>query len=606
MDIKKIRNIAIIAHVDHGKTTLVDALLKQSHTFNEHQAEMQQTAIMDSQDLEKERGVTIISKNTSIQWKDYKINILDTPGHADFAGEVERVLTMADGCLLLVDAAEGVLSQTKYVLSLAMELKLKPIILINKIDRKDQRTKEVEEEISNLFLELAEHESQLDFPILYTIGRDGIAGSQTEIQPDHSLKVSNSTNLEPLFESIINHIPAPSGDPKKPLQIQVSNLDYDNHQGSQIIGRIYNGQVKKNDSLCIVRNDQNIGRGRVEHLYTFKGLEKQPLDTASTGEIVLISGFPEATIGDTIADPQNPHSLPPLKIAEPTMQIEVSVSNSPLVGKDGKFTTARQLSNRLEQEKNHNVSLKINKTVTEDKFLISGRGELHLSILIETMRREGYEFSVSRPQVIMKKINDKTCEPWEEVTIDIPEQYSGNVITAMNQRKADMQDMTTIGNTVRIKFKISTRNLIGYRSELLTQTSGHGILHSQLIGYEPKGADSQQVRNGAIVAIESGTSNSYSLKKIQERAQTFISAGTEVYKGMIIGINSRHDDMYVNVCKGKKLTNMRAASGDDIIKLAPPVHMSLEQYLTFLATDELLEVTPKHLRLRKRILNTKH
>ena len=600
-----LRNIAVIAHVDHGKTTLVDALLKQSHTFAQHEAEMQQTTIMDSQDLEKERGVTIIAKNTAIHWHDYKINILDTPGHADFAGEVERVLTMADGCLLLVDSAEGVLSQTKYVLSLAMELNLKPIVLINKIDRKDQRAKDVENEISNLFLELAEHEDQLDFPVLYAIGRDGIAGYQTELQSDHSLTITDSQNLEPLFQAIIDHVPAPSGDPQKPLQLQVSNIAYDNHLGNQIIGRISNGQIKLNDSLTILRQGQSIGRGRAEHIFTFLGLQTQPVETASAGEIVLISGFADATIGDTITDPEHPNSLPELKISPPTMQIEISVSNSPLVGKEGKFSTARQISNRLEQEKNHNVSLKINASGSGDKFLVSGRGELHLSVLIETMRREGYEFSVSKPQVIFKEVDGRTHEPWELVTIDVPEQYSGNVITAMNHRKASMQDMTAIGNNVRIKFKISTRNLIGYRGELLTQTSGHGVLHSHLIGYEPKGPDSQQARNGVVVAIESGPALAYSLKKVQERAQTFIPPSTQVYKGMIIGLNSRADDMNMNVCKGKKLTNMRAASGDDIIKLAPPVHMNLEQYLTFLADDELLEVTPVNLRLRKRDLNFK-
>jgi GTP-binding protein len=600
-----LRNIAVIAHVDHGKTTLVDALLKQAHTFAQHEAEMQQTTIMDSQELERERGVTIIAKNTAIEWQDYKINILDTPGHADFAGEVERVLTMADGCLLLIDSAEGVLSQTKYVLTLALEQNLKPIVLINKIDRKDQRTQEVENEISNLFLELAEHESQLDFPVLYSIGRDGIAGYQTETQPDHSLKITDSTNLEPLFQAIIDHVPAPSGNPEQPFQLQVTNITYDNHQGNQIIGRIAHGQIKANDPITILRQSKQISRGRVEHLYTFKGLQKQAIQTASAGEIILISGITDTTIGDTITDPQHPNSLPDLKIAPPTMRIEISVSNSPLVGKEGQYSTARQIANRLEQERNHNVSLKIKSSDSGDKFLVSGRGELHLSVLIETMRREGYEFSVSRPQVIIKEVNDQTHEPWELVTIAIPEQYSGTVITAMNHRKADMQDMATIGGNVRIKFKISTRNLIGYRSELLTQTSGHGILHSHLIGYEPKGPDSQQSRNGVIVAIEPGAALAYSLNKVQERAQTLISPGTQVYKGMIVGLNSRIDNIYMNVCKGKKLTNMRAASGDDIIKLAPPIHMSLEQYLTFLADDELLEVTPKNLRLRKRNLNFK-
>lgn len=606
MDQQHIRNIAIIAHVDHGKTTLVDHLLKQAHVFAAHQAEMQQTTILDSNALERERGLTILAKNTAVKWGAYKINILDTPGHADFAGEVERVLSMVDGCLLLVDAAEGVLAQTKYVLSLAMKQQIKLIVLINKVDKKDQRSEEVIHEIGDLFLEYAEQDHQLEFPVLYAIGREGVAGKEITQNSDHSLTITDSKDLSPLFQTIIDEVPSPSGIVDGGFQMQVVSLDADSHKGTYGIGKVYRGTLKTGDPLVVVRNNDIAGKGRAEYVCTYWGLKREPVEETIVGDIIAIAGVSGIKLGDTITNPETPEGLPHLPIAEPTIQIEMSVSNSPFVGRDGKLVTSRQIGERLKKELETNVGLRLSSGSTSESFTLSGRGELHLTILIETMRREGYEFSVSQPRVIYKDVDGIQSEPWEELTIETSADFSGAVITALGLRKATMISMKDIRHGVQLVYRISTRNIIGLRSELLKKTSGMLLFASRFTGYEPKGQDSSAIRNGVIVSSETGQALSYSLEKVQQRAITFVEPGEEVYRGMIVGQNSRQEDLVMNVCKGKKLTNMRAASGDDIIKLAPPVRLSLEQCLVFLNDDELLEVTPKHLRLRKRDLNVKH
>ncbi len=602
---KDVRNIAIIAHVDHGKTTLVDYLLKQSNTFEQHQSEMNQSTIMDSNELERERGVTISSKNTAIIWEGHKINILDTPGHADFAGEVERVLNMADGCILLVDSAEGVLSQTRFVLTLALKNKMKTIVLINKIDRKDQRADEIVEEINDLFLDIAEEEDQLDFPILYAIARDGIAGKKVDLCENGSLMISDSQDLTPLFDTIIKTIPIPECNLEQPFQMQVTTLSHDQHKGKLAIGRIHRGKIHLNQPLAIVRNDKKIAQGRADYIFDFLGLGKNEIQESFCGEIIAIAGLKNLKIGDTITDLEHPNGLPALEISEPTMKIMLSVSTSPFVGKDGEYSTSRQLGNRLKREMETNVSLKIENGPTGDSYYISGRGEMHLSVLIETMRREGYEFSVARPEVIFKNKNGEIQEPWEILSIEVPNQYAGYIINAMGERKADMQDMKEIKDTTFFKYHIPTRNLIGFRSELLTQTSGMGIMHTQILGYMKKGPELVNNRSGALISMETGSALAYSLDNIQKRGTLFIAPTDEVYRGMIIGQNMKNEDMYVNPCKGKKLTNMRASASDAAIKLAPPTRMSLEQSLTWIRNDELLEVTPNHLRLRKRDLNFK-
>lgn len=598
----KIRNVAIIAHVDHGKTTLVDGLLKQAHVFASYQSEMTQTTILDSNDLERERGVTILAKNTAVEWGDYKINILDTPGHADFSGEVERVLNMADGCLLLVDASEGVLSQTRYVLRLALELNLRPIVVINKVDRKDQRVAEVLEEINDLFLDLAEHESHLDFPVLYAIGRDGIVGTKIVPNPDHSMTIEGGQDLTLLFETIIKNIPAPGGSVEGGFQMQITTLDYDDYKGRYVIGRIRRGQVKKNEVLSIVRADEGkVGQARVEYLFSYKGLGRVEVDEASVGDIIALTGF-DARIGDTLTTLGHEDAFSALSIAEPTVQMQFSVSTSPFVGKDGKFTTSRQISERLKKELETNVSLRLAPGPSAESFIVSGRGELHLSILIETMRREGFEFSVARPEVIFKEIDGVTQEPWEEVTIEVPEQFVGVTTTEMGQRRATFKQMKPQKTGMRFEFELPTRFLIGFRSQFQTLTSGMGVVNSLFLGYRPKGEDIEWQRNGVLIASEAGQATAYSLEKLQERGITFVDAGTPVYAGMIVGQNTKREDIVMNVVRGKKLTNMRASSADATVRMAPPVKLSLEQMLTFLGPDELLEVTPKNLRLRKRDL----
>lgn len=602
MNQSHIRNVAIIAHVDHGKTTLVDGLLKQAKTFAAHQAEMQQTTIMDSNQLERERGVTILAKNTAVQWGEYKINVLDTPGHADFSGEVERVLNMADGCLLLVDAAEGVLSQTRYVLQLALQTGLRPIVVINKVDRKDQRIDEVLEEINNLFLELATDDSQLDFPVLYAVGRDGIAGFTTVEKPDNSREITDSTSLTPLFETIVKVIPTPPGDPNGAFQMQVTSLDYDEYKGKYVIGRIRRGKVNRKEPLAIVRGENKVGQARVEYLFSYMGLAKAEVETASVGDIIALAGMGDVNIGDTLTSLDTPEALPKLNISEPTVQMQFSVSTSPFVGKEGKFSTSRQIGERLAKELETNVGLRLAPGSSADAFIVCGRGELHLSILIETMRREGYEFSVARPEVIFKEVNGVTHEPWELLTIEVPEDYVGVVTTAMGERKATMKNMLPFKLGMRFEYEIATRHLIGFRSQFMTQTSGLGVLHSLFLGYQPKGQDIPWNRNGVLISASTGSALSYGLAKAQERGSTFIEPGTEVYGGMIVGQNAKREDIVMNVTRGKQATNVRSANADIMIRISPPVRMSLEQCLNFLAPDELLEVTPLNLRLRKRDL----
>ncbi|NCN59276.1 translational GTPase TypA [Candidatus Roizmanbacteria bacterium CG22_combo_CG10-13_8_21_14_all_38_20] len=604
LDSKKIRNVAIIAHVDHGKTTLVDGLLKQAKVFAEYEAEMTQETILDSNDLERERGLTILSKNTAVYWNNHKINILDTPGHADFAGEVERVLSMVDGCVLLVDAAEGVLSQTKYVLSLAFKQGLKVIVLINKVDKKDQRAFEVLSQIETLFLELAIRDDQIDFPVIYAVGREGIAGLETKENPDNSLTIADSKNLAPLFEKIIDFVPHPKGEADGGFQMQITTLDSDLHKGIYAIGRVQRGVLKQNQPIVLMRNGKVVDTKRAEYIFTFNGLKKELIEETSVGDIVAIAGFSDVKIGDTVVSPDALDALPDLDIAEPTIQIDFLVSNSPFVGRDGKFVTSQQIKTRLEKELRTNVGLRLNAS-GGDSFTVSGRGELHLTILIEIMRREGYEFSVSRPQVIYKTIDGVLCEPWELATIEVPEEYSGVIITEMAARKAEMVDMKNSRNGIEFTYKVSTRHWIGARSELLQKTSGMSVVHTQFIGYEKKSADALNKRSGAVITTHGGQAIAYGLEKIQKRADTFVGPGEEVYVGMIVGLNSRYEDLNMNVTRGKKLTNMRASSSDDITKLAPPVKMSLEQCLIFLKQDELLEVTPKNLRLRKRSLVVK-
>lgn len=598
MDQAKIRNIAIIAHVDHGKTTLVDGMLKQTKTFAEHQKENQVTTIMDSNDLERERGVTILSKNTAVFWQDYKINILDTPGHADFSGEVERVLNMADGCILLVDAAEGVLSQTRFVLRLALELGLKPIVLINKVDRKDQRVAEVEGEIADLFLELANDDSQLDFPVLYGRGFEGIVGKKIEEQADYTMKITDSTDLSPLFETITQTIPSPTGDASAPLQVQVTSLDWDDYKGKITIGRVNRGTIHKGQKIALLRPDGKTEYFTIAYLFDHVGLQRREVDSVQAGEIIAVSGIPDPHIGDTIADTTNPEALPPLSISEPTVKMQLTVNTSPFAGRDAQFSTSRQLRDRLNKELETNVGLRMLPGSTGESVIIVGRGELHLAVLIETMRREGYEFALSRPQVVIKQIDGKANEPWEYVTIDVPEHHTGKVTSSMAQRRALLKNMHNTRTGVRFEYEISTSNLIGYRSELISSTSGEGMLHSTFLEFRPMVERAPWNRGGAIIGHETGTVTAYSLEKAQQRGTMFVDPGDEVYAGQVVGIHNRAEDVAMNVVKGKKLTNMRASSADATVVLAPSWKPSLEQYLVLIGESELLEVTPNFLRLR--------
>src|SRR3989344_1976747 len=596
----EIRNIAIIAHVDHGKTTLVDALLKQTHTFRDNQKEMSETLIMDSNDLEREKGITILAKNTSIFYKDTKINIIDTPGHADFAGEVERTINMAQGAILLVDAAEGCLPQTKFVLKKALESKLKIILIINKIDKREARPSEVRREVENLFLELVHDESALNFKTLYAVGRDGKAFLE---EPE---KYSSETvgDLSPLFETILAEIPNDAKDEDKPFQMLISTLDYDNYVGKLCIGKVSQGVLHLNDTVALVDEGKVLGTYKVQKLYTTMGLIRKETETAVAGDIVTIAGIPELTIGQTLTDPEHPINLPKIAVAEPTIKITISPNTSPFAGREGEFTTSRQIGERLMKEKETNLGLKIEPEPESVGFSVHGRGELHLAVLIENMRREGFEMEISKPQVIYKNIDGKSCEPYEEVSIEINEEFIGLITEEMGKRKAEMIDMKKESSgDVEMVYKISSRNLLGIRNSLLTKTRGTVLINSYFLGFEPKGPAMESTRNGAIIAIKSGTTVAYGLVNAQVRGTLFIGPDVNVYEGMVVGVANRNLDVEINVCKTKQLTNNRSKGEGVSIPLTPHTLLSLEQYLDFIGDDELLEVTPKSLRLRKKYLS---
>lgn len=593
---ENIRNIAIVAHVDHGKTTLVDAMLAQSGTFREN--EQVDERVMDSNDLERERGITILAKNTSLYYKGVKINIIDTPGHADFGGEVERGLEMVDGVLLLVDAFEGCMPQTRFVLSKALALDLKPVIVVNKVDRPNARPYEVVDEVLDLFIDLGATEEQLDTPVIYASGRDGWATA--EYNPEQP-----NSDLTELFELIVNSIPCPKCEDDAPFQMLVSNIDYDDYTGRIAVGKIERGSIKVNMPLSICRHDGKVTRGKATKLFTFEGLKKVPTDEVGAGDVVAISGIADINIGETVCDVDNPEALPFVKIDDPVLSMTFSVNDSPFAGQDGKFVTSRHLRDRLFRELDSNVSLRVDETDSTESFIVSGRGELHLSVLIENMRREGYEFQVSNPVVIYKEIDGVKCEPIERLTVDVPDEYTGTVMDGVINRKGEMTNMApTAQGYTRLEFLIPSRGLIGYRSELLTATKGTGIINSILEKYEPYKGDFNGRTRGTLIAWEDGTTITYGLYNAQERGTLFVGAGVKVYEGMIVGENARLEDVVVNVCKKKHATNTRSSGSDDALRLVPPREMSLEQCLDFIADDELLEVTPNHLRMRKKILST--
>ena len=590
---ENIRNIAIIAHVDHGKTTLVDELLKQGGIYRENQAT--QDRVMDSGDLERERGITILAKNTSVRYKDYKINIVDTPGHADFGGEVERILKMVNGVILLVDAAEGPMPQTRFVLQKALELGHKVIVAVNKIDKPDARIEEVMDEVLELLLDLDATDEQFNSPTVFCSGRHGTASYSPDVA---------GTDLIPLFETIVNYIPAPQGDVDAPLQLLVSSIDYNEYVGRIAVGRVERGTIKVNQevTICDFHNPEIKQKGKVVALYEFDGLGKTPVQSASAGEIVALSGMADITIGRTLCAPDCVEPLPFVKISDPTIEMTFAVNDSPFAGKEGKYVTSRNLRDRLEKELLKDVSLHVTEQGT-DAFNVAGRGEMHLSILMETMRREGFEFSVSTPRVLTKVIDGKVCEPIERIVADVPEECMGSVIEKMGRRKGDLLGMTPMGSRYRLEFMVPSRGLFGYRSEFLTDTKGEGIMSSVLDSYAPMKGEIERRLVGSLIAHESGEAVTYGLGAAQERGALLIGPGVPVYAGMVVGICSRNEDMTVNVCKRKQLTNMRASGSDDAIRLVPPKIMSLEQCLEFLADDELLECTPKSLRIRKRILD---
>ena len=592
----KIRNIAIIAHVDHGKTTLVDGLLKQSHTFRDNQAEMSQDLIMDSGDQERERGITITAKITAVEHNGYRINIIDTPGHADFSGEVERTLNMADGCLLIVDAQEGPMPQTKFVLSKALAGGLKPIVVINKIDKDGSRIKEVEDELADLFLELAVHEDQLHYPIYYAIGRAGKAWKQL---PDNT---EETGDLEPIFEAIVNDIPAPKVELEKPFQMLVTALAWDNFKGKYAIGRITRGQIKPADNVTLCKKDGTTTKARVDNIFMSRGVSRFEVPMGIAGDIVQLTGVADVKIGETLADADQPEALPVLEVEAPTLSIYLGPNTSPFKGTEGDFNTARQLKERLDKELETNVGLRVKEEGIG--FTVSGRGELHLSVLIETMRREGYEFEVGRPQVVTHQENGKTMEPVEEVIIEVPAEHVGSVQMELGARRAELKEQFQNNKgTTKLIYEMPTRTLLGMRNVLLTNTKGTLIMNTLPQGFKEMGASLAQLRNGVLVAFETGVSTPYALQNVEERGVCFIGPAEKVYAGQIIGLNSRQEDMEINVCKAKQLTNMRSKSSDGAVQLTPPVIMSLEQCLDFIENDELLEVTPKSLRLRKRELD---
>ena len=591
MERTDIRNVAIIAHVDHGKTTLVDAMLRQSGVFrtNEQVAER----VMDSNDLERERGITILSKNTAVLHSGVKINIVDTPGHADFGGEVERVLNMVDGVLLLVDAFEGPMPQTKYVLRKALEQKLKPIVVINKIDRPDQRVDDVEDEVLELFMELDADDDQLDFPVVYATARDGIAKLNM---------ADESSNLEPLFKLLIENIPAPKGEIDGTLQVMVTTLDYDEYVGRIAIGRVVRGRIKNGQNVTVL-DGENQRKGRIGRLYGYEGLKRREVEEAAMGDIIAVTGLDDVNIGDTIADTENPEALPTIAIDEPTLSMLFSVNTSPFAGREGDFVTSRHLRDRLFREVETNVSLRVDETDSADSFKVSGRGELHFSILIETMRREGFDFHVGKPEVIYKTIQGQRCEPMELLTVDVPQDFMGAVMEKLGTRKAELINMGEISGYLRMEFVIPARGLIGFRNELLTSTKGNGIMNHVFHGYAPYKGDIQGRTRGALVAFEPGETTGYGIYSVQDRGVMFIVPGQEVYTGQIVGENAREQDMDVNPCKKKHVTNMRSSSADEAIRLTSPRIHSLEQALEYINDDELVEVTPKSIRLRKSILD---
>lgn len=596
MNAQKIRNVAIIAHVDHGKTTLVDGLLKQSDTFSEHQAEMAQTLIMDSGDQESERGITITAKQTSIYHGDYKINIIDTPGHADFSGEVERTLNMADGVILVVDSQEGPMPQTKFVLSKALELGLKPVVVINKIDKPARRIAEVNDEISDLFLELAVNDDQLLYPTYYAIAREGKSWPEMPENPEEK------ADFLPIFNAIINDIPAPKVDEDGGFQLLATSLAYDNFLGKYVIGRITRGKIKSGEQIALIKRDGTIKNSKIDRLFAYRGLQREEIKDATAGDIVAITGVSEAEIGDSLADKENPEALPTIEIEKPTLSMYLGPNTSPLKGKEGEFTTSRQIGDRLKKELETNVSLQVKEEGIG--FIISGRGELHLSVLIETLRREGFEFEVGRPQVVTIEEDGVTKEPIEELLIETESEFLGAVSQEMGVRRAILlkQEQTSSGAT-RTTYQIPTRSMIGLRNVLLTATKGTVIINSLPAGYQPQGARLQQTRNGALVATEAGSTTAFALDNAGARGEMLVGPGTTVYQGMIVGIYNRQGDLDVNVVKGKQLTNMRTSSSDGTVQLTPFTDLSLEQSIDFLEDDELLEVTPESLRLRKRYLD---
>ena len=595
MNNKNIRNIAIIAHVDHGKTTLVDAMLKQSHVFREN--EVVQERVMDSNDIEKERGITILSKNTSVMYNDVKINIVDTPGHADFGGEVERVLKTVDGVLLLVDAFEGAMPQTREVLKKSLALGIKPIVVINKIDRPGAMPEKVVDQVLELFIELDASDEQLDFPVIYASAKNGIAKMDMNEESD---------NLHCLFETIVNTIEPPKCDEEGPAQMLVSNIDYDDYVGRIAVGRVERGSITVGMPVAICGKEDKITQGKIAKVYTHVGLNKVEVEEGKAGDIIELAGLPDINIGDTICDLNNPEKIPFVDIDEPTVSMTFSVNNGPFAGREGKFITSRHIRDRLFKELERNVSLRVKETDSADSFEVSGRGELHLSVLIETMRREGFELLVSRPKVIIKEIDGVKCEPIEDLVVNVPDDCVGNVIEKLGRRKAEMTNMEPAedGHT-KIEFKIPARGLIGYRTEFLTDTKGVGTMNHVFNSYEPYKGDIQARVRGTIVAFEAGKSITYGLYNAQDKGDLFIGPGVDVYEGMIVGLNSRGEDLSINVCKEKHLTNTRASGSDEALRLVPPIQMSLEAAIEFIQDDELVEVTPKSIRLRKKILDTK-
>ena len=588
---EKLRNIAIIAHVDHGKTTLVDAMLKQSHVFRSN--EKVEERVMDSGDIERERGITILSKNTAVMYNDIKINIVDTPGHADFGGEVERVLNMVDGVLLLVDAFEGPMPQTKYVLRKALEQGLKPIVVINKIDKPNQRVDDVYDEVLELFMELDADDEQLDFPVIYATARDGIAKYNMDDDND---------NLEPLMETIIKEIPCPQGNADAPLQMMITTLEADAFVGRVAIGRIIRGKARVNQNVVITNGDQEY-KAKIGKVFTYQGLQRVETEEAGMGEIVALTGLGDVSIGYTVADAENPEALPTINIDEPTLSMTFGVNTSPFAGREGQFVTSRHLRDRLFKEVETNVAMRVEETDSADVFKVSGRGELHLSILIEQMRREGYELQVGKPEVVYKTINGQLCEPIENLTVEVPQEYMGTVMEALGTRKAELSNMSETAGYMRLEFTIPARGLIGFRSELLTSTKGNGIMNHVFHGYAPYKGDIPGRTRGSLVAFEQGETTGYGIFTLQDRGTMFISPGENVYEGMIVGENSREMDIDINPCKKKNVSNMRTSSSDEAIRLVPPRILSLEQALEYINKDELVEVTPQNVRLRKAVLD---